>query len=90
MNGPDPQILLQIYEGVLEMEENNPADLTAVELKTVKKGEYFYRKPTAKNLYIRNHYNRKSQFNSFANYSCTNDTTGAEIFLKPSTIVWID
>ena len=59
-------------------------------LKHVKEGSFFKRKENAKSEFIRNHYNRKSWLNGFANYSCTNDDTGSEIFLKPTTLVWVD
>lgn len=71
-------------------ESENPFGLIPVELRTLKKDSLFYRKPKAKNFYQKNHYNRKSQFNKTPNFSCTNWETGTEIFLKPSTIVWID
>ena len=70
--------------------EANPYGLKEVELKSIKEGEYFYRKPKAKSFFIRNHYNRKDQWNNYANFSCTNDDTGSEVFLKPTTKVWID
>jgi len=71
-------------------EPENPFGLIPVELRTLKKDSLFYRKPKARNFYQKNHYNRKSQFNKTANFSCTNWDTGTEIFLKPCTIVWID
>ena len=58
-------------------------------LKQVKQGETFKRKADAKHEFVRNHYNRKDMFGP-ANYSCTNWDTGNEIFLKPSTLVFID
>jgi hypothetical protein len=61
-----------------------------VELRKVKEGGYFKRKPTAAAEYIRNHYNRKDQFGP-ANYSCTDsEDMNREIFLKPSTIVYVE
>lgn len=74
----------------VEISCDNPYGLREVELRSLKQGEYFYRKPKAKDMFIRNHYNRKDQWNSYANFSCTNDRTGYELFLKPSTKVWID
>ena len=61
-----------------------------IELRKVKQGEYFRRKPTAKTEFIRGHYNRKDSFGS-ANFAC-NDTEdwNREIFLKPSTRVFIE
>ena len=61
-----------------------------VELRKVKEGAYFKRKPSAKTEYIRNHYNRKDQFGP-ANYSCSDaHDMNREIFLKPSTIVYVE
>jgi hypothetical protein len=61
-----------------------------IELRKVKQGEYFRRKPTAKTEFIRGHYNRKDSFGS-ANFAC-NDTEdwNREIYLKPSTMVYIE
>ncbi len=58
-------------------------------IKQVKQGHGFKRKENAKHEFIRNHYNRKDWFGP-ANYSCTNYDTGNEIFLKPTTLVWVD
>ncbi len=58
-------------------------------LKQVKRGGTFKRKPDAKHEFIRNHYNRKDSWGP-ANYSCINWDTGNEIFLKPTTPVFID
>ena len=61
-----------------------------VELRKVEKGGYFKRQPTAAAEYIRNHYNRKDQFGP-ANYSCSDaNDMNREIFLKPSTIVYVE
>jgi hypothetical protein len=65
----------------------------AVELRQVKQGDYFKRKPNAKGEFIRNHYNPKSKYGypAIANYSCTSaDDIGREIFLRPSTIVFVE
>lgn len=61
----------------------------ARELRKVKEGAEFKRKPHARGSFIRNHYNRKDIFGP-ANFSCSNYETGDEIFLKPSTIVWVE
>jgi hypothetical protein len=62
----------------------------AVSIRAVKQGGYFKRKPTAAGEYVRNHYNRKDQFGP-ANYSCSRvDDVNAEIFLKPSTVVFVE
>jgi hypothetical protein len=72
----------------------NPNGYRPVELRDLKEGDFFFRKPTAKYEFIRNHYNRPDQSSWYApkhaNFSCTNPITGSEVFLKPSTIVWID
>ena len=61
-----------------------------VALRAVKEGEYFRRKPTSAGEYIRNHYNRKDQFGP-ANFSCSYaEDTNKEIFLKPSTVVYVE
>ena len=61
----------------------------ARELRKVKEGAEFKRKPHAKHEFTRNHYNRKDIFGP-ANFSCSNYETGDEIFLKPTTIVWVE
>ena len=61
-----------------------------VELRSLKSGAYFKRKPNAKTEFIRNHYNRKSQWD-FANFSCSDtEDMNREIYLKPSTQVYIE
>ena len=45
---------------------------------------FFKRTPAAVAVYVVNHYNRAEK-----NYSCTNDTTGAEIFIKASKPVFV-
>lgn len=58
-------------------------------ISAVKKGHTFKRKPDASATYIRNHFNRKSFFGP-ANYSASDsDDMNREIFLKPSTKVWV-
>lgn len=60
-----------------------------VVISALKKGHTFKRKPDAAASYIRNHYNRKDAFGP-ANYSASDsDDMNREIFLKPSTKVWI-
>ena len=61
-----------------------------VELKTLKNGEYFKRKPEAKTEYIREHYNRADSWGP-ATFCCVNaDDIGRSIQLKPSTMVYIE
>jgi len=64
--------------------------LKKVELRHVREGGYFKRKPLAKADYIRNHYNCADQFGP-ANFSASDaDDMNREIFLKPSTLVWVE
>ena len=61
-----------------------------IELRKVKEGDFFKRKPSAYTEYVRNHYNRNDQFGP-ANYSCSDaNDMNREIFLKPSTIVYVE
>ena len=60
-----------------------------VPLRNLQEGAIFQRKEFSDTYYERNHYNRKDQFGP-ACYSCTNLNSMNEIFLKPSTTVWID
>ena len=61
-----------------------------VELKTLKSGEYFKRKPNAKSEFIREHYNRADAFGP-ATFCCVDvDDVGRSIQLKPSTMVFIE
>jgi len=63
---------------------------TTTQLRHVKQGDTFKRKPNAAATFIRNHYNRKDFFGP-ANFSCSySDDMNREIFLKPSTIVYIE
>ena len=56
-----------------------------VQIKDVKKGDYFRRKPDAKTVYIRGQYDRTEK-----DYSCIDDMDiNREIFLKGSTKVWV-
>lgn len=61
-----------------------------IELRKVKFGAYFKRKPNAKTEFIRGYYNRKSQW-GFASFGCEDtEDMNREIFLKPSTMVYIE
>tara|TARA_B110000238_G_C15998855_1_gene383517 strand:- start:486 stop:824 length:339 start_codon:yes stop_codon:yes gene_type:complete len=65
-------------------------NMKAIEIRKVKEGDFFKRKPSAAAEYIRNHYNRKDQFGP-ANYSCSDaNDMNREIFLKPSTVVYVE
>ena len=60
--------------------------MRAVELKTLKSGDVFKRKPEAKTVFCRNHYAREIK-----RYSCIDyEDMNREIFLKGSTVVYID
>lgn len=68
----------------------NQTEFKALEIRRLKEGDYFRRKPEAQKEFIRNHYNRKDAFGP-ANYCCTAaDDIGREIFLKPATIVYVE
>lgn len=45
---------------------------------------FFKRTPDAAAVYVLNHYNRAEK-----NYSCTNDATGAEVFIKANKAVFV-
>ena len=60
-----------------------------IAISAVKHGHTFKRKPDAAAEYVRNHFHRKDAFGP-ASYSCTDTMDmNREIFLKPSTKVWI-
>tara|TARA_A200000159_G_scaffold24689_1_gene21883 strand:- start:961 stop:1302 length:342 start_codon:yes stop_codon:yes gene_type:complete len=80
---PNPKLLLDIYSGTLN-------GMKLVELRKLKEGEYFRRKPDAHKEYIRGHYNRKDSFGP-ASFCCTDsEDIGRCIQLKPSTIVYVE
>lgn len=57
-----------------------------VQLREVKRGEYFRRKPTARKEYIREHYNREDK-----TFTCSDvDDIGRCIFLDASTLVCVE
>ena len=57
-----------------------------VQLRDVKEGEYFRRKPTAAKEYIREHYNRSDK-----TFTCTDsEDIGRCIFLKADTLVCVE
>jgi len=64
--------------------------LKKVELRKVKEGAYFKRKPLAKADYIRNHYNRADQFGPACFSASDADDMNREIFLNPNTLVWVE
>ena len=67
----------------------------AIELRKVKKDGYFKRKPSAAAEYIRKHYNSKHSGGSElpASFTCVDAEYpwgGKEIYLKPSTVVFVE
>ncbi len=63
----------------------------SIELRLLKEGEYFRRKPEAHKEYIRGHYNRKNSFDGPASFTCIDsDDIGRCIQLKPSTLVYVE
>tara|TARA_R100000541_G_scaffold57153_1_gene67052 strand:+ start:532 stop:777 length:246 start_codon:yes stop_codon:yes gene_type:complete len=62
-----------------------------VELRSLKSGAYFKRKPNAKTEFIREHYNPKSQWEGPANFACSDtEDMNRYVYLKPSTQVYIE
>ena len=83
MSGPNLNLLNEMAQDIF-------SGLKAVELRNVKEGQEFCRKPTSKKYYIRAHYNRKDAFGP-ASFTCVDgDDIGRSIQLKPSTIVYIE
>ena len=57
-----------------------------VQMRDIKKGEFIRRKPESKDTYIKGEYDRSNKI-----YSCTSFwNINKEIFIKPTTKVWID
>ena len=70
--------------------ETNTMTHTTKQLRHIKQGDTFKRKPNAAATFIRNHYNRKDFFGP-ANFSCSDvDDMNREIFLKPSTLIYVE
>lgn len=61
-----------------------------VELKALKKGSHFKRKPDAKTEYIREHFNRADSFGPASICCVDSEDIGRSIQLKPATIVYVD
>lgn len=59
--------------------------LTAVPLSTVKAGELFKRKPDAKTVFVRNHYDRATKSFSASDF----DDINREVFIKANKMVFI-
>lgn len=63
---------------------------TTKQLRHIKQGDTFKRKPDALTTFIRGHYNRKDFFGP-ANFSCVDSyDVNREIFLKPSTLIYVE
>ena len=77
----------QLTERTLTMSYDT--EYKKVELRKVKQGDLFKRKPSALSFFVRNHYNKKDFFGP-ANFTCTNWDNGNEVFLKPSTVVFVE
>ena len=72
------------------LREDQNMTTKSIELRKIKEGEYFRRKPDAHKEYIRGHYNRKDSFGP-ASFTCTDsEDIGRCIQLKPSTIVYVE
>ena len=87
---PNPHNLLMMLH-----EDSSGTYFEEAQLRHVKEGTEFRRKLNAKSSFIRNHYNRKNAYGteSPASFSCTDAEYpwgGREIFLKPSTIVFVE
>jgi hypothetical protein len=63
----------------------NGDNFEPVALKDVKPGDFLVRKPGAKTVFTKNHYDRASKTYSLSDYEDYN----REIFLKGSTIVYV-
>ena len=64
--------------------------MRAVELRKVKDGEYFKRKPDARGEFIRGHYNRRDQWGPATFWCSRSDDMNAGMQLKPGTVVFIN
>ena len=90
VNAPNPHNLL-----VLLHEDNCGTYFMEAELRQLTEGTEFRRKLNAKSSFIRKHYNCKNAdgIKSPASFSCTDAEYpwgGREIFLQPSTVVFVE
>ena len=60
--------------------------MKAVELRKLKEGDYFKRKPDARGEFIRGHYNRRDQWGQPSFWCVREDDIGAGLELKPATV----
>jgi hypothetical protein len=90
MTGPNLNLLNDMARHIYKMENSDQAFHREIELKKVKQGQEFKRKPTAKTIYTKEHYNRKDAFGP-ASFTCVDtDDIGRSIELKPTTVVYIE
>ena len=61
-----------------------------VELRKLREGQWFKRKPEAAYWYIREHYNRADQFGP-ATFWCSTEWSASDgREFKPNVLVWVD
>ena len=84
MTTPNLNLLNVMALNIHEMEQND--GMRKIPLNKIKaaKETFFKRKPDAKAVFVINHYNAAEK-----EYSCSNWETGAEIFLKAKTPVFV-
>ena len=74
-----------------EIHPSNGETFNVVEIRSLKQGDYFRRKLTAKTEFIREHYNRKCKWEGAANFCCSDtEDMNRLIYLKPSTLVFVE
>ena len=63
-----------------------------VALKSLKKGDQFWKKPDAKYSFYKGHYNRANQFHKTATYTCIseNEPWGGGQYINAKAFVYID
>jgi hypothetical protein len=84
MTTPNPNLLNEIALGIYEMEAAETVRKIPLNKLKAAKETFFKRKPDAKGVFVINHYNAAEK-----EYSCSNWETGAEIFLKAKTPVFV-
>ena len=74
-----------------EIHPSNGETFNVVEIRSLKQGDYFRRKLTAKTEFIREHYNRKCKWEGAANFCCSDtEDMNRLVYLKPSTNVFVE
>jgi|TARA_R110000744_G_scaffold136875_1_gene247054 hypothetical protein len=74
-----------------EIHPSNGETFNVVEIRSLKQGDYFRRKLTAKTEFIREHYNRKCKWEGAANFCCSDtEDMNRLIYLKPTTNVFVE